>query len=199
MISHLKGILEHIDKRHLVLDVKDVGYHVNVASSTLSRLPKLGEEIKLFTYQVVREDEISLYGFLSKEERSLFAILIGVSGIGPKTALTVLSSFPIDRLVSAITKGDVDLISTVPGIGKKTAQKLIIELKEKVAKAYAIAPADMASGMPGDAPLISDAISAMITLGYSPREARDAILRSGIDLNIQSVEDVLKQALKNLV
>ncbi len=199
MISHLKGILEHIDKRHLVLDVKNVGYHVNVAASTLSRLPKLGEEVKLFTYQVVREDEISLYGFLSKEERSLFSILIGVSGIGPKTALTVLSSFPLDRLVLAITKGDVDLISTVPGIGKKTAQKLIIELKEKVAKAYAIAPADMASGMPGEAPLISDAISAMLSLGYSVREARDAILRSGIDLNSQSVEEVLKQALKNLV
>jgi Holliday junction DNA helicase RuvA len=199
MISHLKGILEHTAKNHIVVDVGSVGYHVNVSPSTLSQLPKEGEEIKLFTYQVVREDDISLYGFLSKEERSLFSLLLSVSGIGPKASLSILSGFPIGKLVTAITQGDVDLISTVPGIGKKTAQKLVIELKEKVAKAYAIKPSDMAIGIKGDAPVVSDAISALIALGYSPREARDTILKSGIDLSTGSVEDVIKQALKNLV
>jgi Holliday junction DNA helicase RuvA len=199
MISHLKGILEHVDKAHLVVDVGDVGYQVHVSSSTLARLPKLGEKIHLYTYQVVREDDISLYGFLAKEERSLFALLLTVNGVGPKVSLAILSGFPIDKLVTAITQGNVDLISTVPGIGKKTAQKLVIELKEKVAKAYAIRPSDMAVGIQGDEPVVSDAISALISLGYSPREARDAILRSGIDLSSQSVEDVIKQALKALV
>jgi len=199
MISHLKGILEHTDKNHVVVEVGSVGYHVNVPPSTLPQLPKVGEEIKLFTYQVVREDDISLYGFLSKEERSLFSLLLSVSGIGPKASLSILSGFPIDKLVAAITREDVDLISTVPGIGKKTAQKLVIELKEKVAKAYAIKPSDMAIGIKGDAPVVSDAISALIALGYSPKEARSTILRSGIDLSAGSVEAIIKQALKNLV
>ena len=199
MISHLKGILEHIDKAHLVVDVGNVGYHVHVSSGSLGRLPKVGEKIHLYTYQVVREDDISLYGFLTKEERNLFALLLTVNGVGPKASLSILSGFPIDKLVAAITKGDVDLISTVPGIGKKTAQKLVIELKEKVAKAYAIMPSDMAIGMGGDEPVVSDAISALISLGYSPREARDAILKCGIDLSSQGVEVMIKQALKSLV
>jgi Holliday junction DNA helicase RuvA len=199
MISHLNGTLEHIDKNHVVVDVGNVGYHINVPTSVLSRLPRVGEIVKFFTYQVVKEDEISLYGFLSKGERSLFSLLLTVNGVGPKASLAILSSFPIDRLVAAITQGNVDLISTVPGIGKKTSQKLVIELKEKVAKAYAIKPADMAIGIQGDAPVVSDAISALIALGYSPREARDAILKSSIDLSSQDVEDVIKQALKALV
>jgi len=199
MISHLNGILEHIGKNHLVVDVENVGYHVNVPASVLARLPKIGEKIKLFTYQVVREDDISLYGFLSKEERNLFSLLLSVSGVGPKVSLAILSSFPVDKLVTAITQANVDLISTVPGIGKKTAQKLVIELKEKVAKAYALKPSDMAIGIEGDAPIVSDSISALISLGYSPREARAAILKVGIDLSSQDVESVIKQALKSLV
>jgi Holliday junction DNA helicase RuvA len=199
MISHLDGILEHIDKAHLVVDVGNVGYRVHVSSGTVARLPKVGEKIKLFTYQVVREDDISLYGFVSKEERNLFSLLLTVSGVGPKASLSIISGFPIDKLVTAITQGNVDLISTVPGIGKKTAQKLVIELKEKVARAYAIKPSDMAVGMGGDEPIVSDAILALISLGYSPKEARNAILRSGIDLSSQNVEEVIKQALKSLV
>jgi Holliday junction DNA helicase RuvA len=200
MISHLKGILEHVDKAHLVVDVGNVGYHVHVASGTLARLPKVGGQVHLYTYQVVREDDISLYGFLTKEERNLFRLLLTVSGVGPKASMSIISAFPIDKVVAAITQANVDLIATVPGIGKKTAQKLVIELKEKVAKAYAIKPSDMTIGMPGgDAPIVSDAISALIALGYSPREARDAILKSGIDLNSENVEDVIKRALKSLV
>lgn len=199
MISHLNGILEHINKDHLVVDVGNVGYHVYVPTTVLANLPKIGDKIKLFTYQVVREDEISLYGFLAKEERNLFSLLLTVNGVGPKASLSILSAFPIDKLVTAITQGNVNLISTVPGIGKKTAQKLVIELKEKVAKAYALKPSEMTVGIPGDEPIISDAISALIALGYSPREARDAILKSGIDLSSQNVEDIIKQALKSLV
>lgn len=199
MISHLNGLLEHIDKSHLVVDVGNVGYQVHVSGGTLSRLPKIGEKIKLFTYQVVREDDISLYGFLAKEERNLFALLLTVSGIGPKASMAILSGFPIDKLVAAITQGNVDLISSVPGVGKKTAQKLVIELKEKVAKAYAIKPSDMAAGLGGDQPIVSDAIAALISLGYSPKEARDSIMGSGIDLSCGDVEGIIKQALKSLI
>jgi Holliday junction DNA helicase RuvA len=199
MISHLNGILEHVDKNHLVVDVSDVGYQVNVSANTLSRLPKIGERVKLYTYQVVREDELSLYGFLSKEERNLFSLLLTVSGVGPKASMSMISAFPIDKLVAAITQANVDLISSVPGIGKKTAQKLVIELKEKVAKVYALKPSDMTIGISGDTPVVSDAISALIALGYSPREARDAILKGGIDLTSQDVEHIIKQALKNLI
>ncbi len=199
MISHLKGILEHVDKAHLVVDVGNVGYQVKISSGTLGRLPKVGEKVHLYTYQVVREDDISLYGFLTREERSLFALLLTVSGIGPKASMSIISAFPIDKIVTAITQGDVDLISSVPGIGKKTAQKLVIELKEKVAKAYAIKPSDMAIGIKGDQPVIQDAISALISLGYTPREARETIMKSGIDLSSSNVEDIIKQALKALV
>ncbi|MEA3493603.1 MAG: Holliday junction branch migration protein RuvA [Candidatus Margulisiibacteriota bacterium] len=199
MISHLKGILEHTDKNHIIIDVGGVGYHVNVPSAILAKLPKTGEEVKLFTYQVVREDDVSLYGFLSKEERSLFSLLLSVSGIGPKASLKIISSFPIDKLVSAIASGDADMITSVPGVGAKTAQKLVIELKEKIAKAYAIKPSEMAIGIKGDTPIVSDAISALIALGYSPREARDTILKSGLDLSAQSVEGIVRQALKNFV
>ena len=199
MISHLNGVLEHVDKNHVVVDVGKVGYHVNLPTSALSRLPKIGGELKLYTYQVVREDDLSLYGFLTKEERNLFSLLLTVSGVGPKASLSILSAFPLDKLVTAITQGNADLLSSVPGIGKKTSQKLVIELKEKVAKAYAIKPSDMTIGISGDQPIVSDAISALIALGYSPREARDTLLKSGIDLSTQSVEDIIKQALKNLV
>ncbi|MBU1027133.1 MAG: Holliday junction branch migration protein RuvA [Candidatus Margulisbacteria bacterium] len=195
----MNGILEHVDKAHLVIDVGNVGYHVYISNATLPRLPKLGEKVKLYTLQVVRENDISLYGFLNKEEKHLFSILLSVSGIGPKAGMSIISSFPIDKLVTAITQGNVDLLSSVPGIGKKTAQKLVIELKDKVAKAYAIKPSDMAVGIQGDQPVISDSISALVSLGYSPREARDAILKSGLDLSYGNVEDIIKQALKSLI
>ena len=201
MIAHLKGIVEQIDKNFLILDVAGIGYHVNVPTATLSRLPSVGSELTLFTVQVVREDSLSLYGFLTNQEKSLFSLLLRVSGVGPKAAMSIISSFPIDKLVAAITSGDTNLISSVPGIGKKTAQKLVIELKEKVAKAYAVKPADMVIGVTVDSEettLVSDAISAMIALGYTPREARQVILQVDLE-TANSVETIIKQALQNLV
>ncbi|MFA5840176.1 MAG: Holliday junction branch migration protein RuvA [Candidatus Margulisiibacteriota bacterium] len=198
MISHLNGTLEHVDKNHVVIDVGGVGYKVFLPTAVLSRLPKIGDKIKLYTYQVVREDDLSLYGFITKEERSLFSLLLTVNGIGPKVSLSILSAFPLDRIVAAITQGNVDMISSIPGIGNKTAQKLVIELKEKVAKAYAIKPSDMIGGLPGNATVVSDAISALISLGYSPKEARDSILKISED-NLTSVEEIVKQALRQLL
>jgi len=198
MISHLIGILEHIDQNHVVIEVGGIGYHVKVPASVLSRLPQAGEKIKLFTIQVVREDDISLYGFINKEERALFSLFLSVSGIGPKLAMALISGFSLDRLVAGIAQGDVDLLSSISGIGRKTAERIVVELKEKIARAYAIKPSEMTAGVKGEQSVISDSISALISLGYSPREARDAIMKLNME-NPQSVEEVVKKALKALV
>lgn len=198
MISHLHGTLEHIEQNHVVIDVGNVGYQVKVPASALGGLPAVGQKVKLFTIQVVREDDISLYGFLNKEERALFTLFLSVSGVGPKTAMAIISGFPIDRLVSAVAQGDIALLSSISGVGKKTAERIVLELKEKIGKAYAIKPSEMAAGMKGDQTVVSDSIAALIALGYSPREAREAIMK--LDLaGAGSVEAILKQALQALV
>ena len=198
MISHLYGILEHIDKDHVVIDVGNVGYKVHVPSTVLSRLPQTGDKVKLFTIQVVREDSVALYGFLNKEERSLFSLFLSVSGIGPKLALALISGFTLDRLVAAIAQADVSLLSSIPGIGRKTAERIIVELKEKISKAYALKPAELGLGMKGDQAIISDSIAALISLGYTPREARETIMRLNLE-SAGSVEEVIRGALKTLV
>ena len=198
MISHLNGILEHIDKDHVVIDVGNVGYKVHVPSTVLSRLPQTGDKVKLFTIQVVREDSVALYGFLNKEERSLFSLFLSVSGIGPKLALALISGFTLDRLVAAIAQADVSLLSSIPGIGRKTAERIIVELKEKISKAYALKPAELSIGMSGNQSVISDSISALISLGYTPREARETIMRLNLE-SAGSVEEVIRGALKTLV
>ncbi len=199
MIAQLTGILDSTDQNSIVVEVNGVGYKVYVPVSMIPKLPKIGEKIKIFTYQVVREDTNDLYGFLRKEERGLFSMLLSVSGIGPKSAIGLLSGIKMEDLVIAIAKGSIDLITTVPGIGLKTAQKLVIELKEKVGKAYAISTGESKKGLPTEEPIISDAIEALMTLGYTPKEAREAIMRSGIDFTkVKGTEDIIKQSLKGL-
>lgn len=198
MISHLVGTLDHVDQNYVVIDVNNVGYHVNVPTAVLSRLPNVGEKVKLFTIQVVRENDISLYGFLSKEERSLFSLLLSVSGIGPKLAMALISGFPANKLVTAIAQADVALISSIPGIGRKTAERIIVELKDRISKAYAIKPSEMALGVKGDQNAISDSISALIALGYSPREARESIIKLNLT-EAKPLEEIIKEALKVLV
>jgi Holliday junction DNA helicase RuvA len=198
MISHLLGVLEQIGQNQVVIDVGNIGYQVKVPSSVLNRLPPAGAKVKLYTIQVVREDDVSLYGFLNNEERSLFSLFLSVSGVGPKTAMAIVSGFPIDRLVGAVAQGDTMLLSSISGVGKKTAERIVLELKEKIAKTYALKPAEMMSGLKGDQTIIADSISALIALGYSPREAREAIMRLKVE-NAVSVEAVLKEALKSLI
>ena len=124
--------------------------------------------------------------------------MLSVSGIGAKTALALLSGFPLDKLVAAIAQADLALLSSIPGVGRKTAERLVVELKEKIGKAYAIKPSDMAGGVPNaEAALASDSISALLSLGYSPREAREAILKLKIEAG-QTVENIIKSALKVL-
>lgn len=199
MIAHLKGTLESVGQNTVVIEVGHIGYLVKVPTAVISRLPVVGEPLKLYTIQIVREDDISLYGFLSTEERSLFSLFLSVSGVGPKMAMALISSFPLDKLVSAVAKGDVALLSSVSGVGKKTAERVVVELKEKIAKQYAVTPQEMGAGIKGgDSSLGSDSISALISLGYSPREARDAVMKVDLE-TVTTVEGVIKTALKNLV
>jgi Holliday junction DNA helicase RuvA len=199
MITHLIGTLEHVENDHIVIDVAGVGYRVNVPTPLTEELPKIGQKVKVHTYLYVQENALTLYGFQTKEERSLFTLLLTVSGVGPKGALSLLSALRIDQLVVAITKGNVDLLTSTPGIGSKTAQRIIIELKEKIGKAYAIEKGEIIRGLPGEEPILKDAVSALMTLGYSPREARQAILNAGIDLTEKiGIEEIIKKALKVL-
>ena len=194
MIAHIQGRLDNIEKNAVIIDVNGIGYKVFVPSSIIDYLPNVGEELKLFTYMVVKEDDQSLYGFKSKEEKNLFTQIISVSGIGPKTGLVLMSQAPVNQLVAAITQGNVDLIKSTPGIGLKTAQRLIIELKEKLAKEFGVKPAEVSVGLSGDQGVVQDAISALMTLGYRPAEAR--ALLSKIDVTPESkVEDIIKSAL----
>ncbi|OGC12103.1 Holliday junction DNA helicase RuvA [candidate division WOR-1 bacterium RIFOXYA12_FULL_52_29] len=199
MISHLNGTLASVDLNSVVIEVGNIGYLVKVPAAVVSRLPAVGGPLKLFTIQIVREDDISLYGFISTEERSLFSLFLSVSGVGPKMAMAIISSFPLDKLVSAVAKGDVALLSSVSGVGKKTAERVVLELREKIAKKYAVTPQEMGTGIKGgESALGSDSISALISLGYSPKEAREAVMRVDLE-QATSVEAVIKTALKNLL
>ncbi|MFA6431303.1 MAG: Holliday junction branch migration protein RuvA [Candidatus Margulisiibacteriota bacterium] len=197
MISHLYGILDHVDTNHVIIDVNNVGYHVKVPAAILNRMPAVGEKVKLLTVQIVKEDDVSLYGFLAKEERALFTHFLSVSGVGPKTAMAVISGFPIDKIISAVACSDVALISSIPGIGKKTAERIIVELKEKFAKVYSPNPTDR--GVPiKDSSVVNDSIAALISLGYSHKEAREAVSRVALKEG-DGVETVVKQSLKALI
>lgn len=198
MISYLDGILKQIDKTGIVVDVAGIGYWVKVAGATLAQLPKLESKIKIYTCHIVREDDESLYGFLTQEEKNIFMLLLSVNGIGPKASMSILSAFPIQQLVSAITSANVSLISTVPGIGSKTAQKLVIELKEKIAKAYALKSGELDLNANDNIPNVNDAVSALVSLGYSLREAKEALQKTGLDIKTADIESLVKSALKAL-
>lgn len=170
MLASLNGVVEAIGKDFVVIQVGGVGFQVSVPQTVLASLSGTGQELTVYTHLHVRENELALYGFDSEEELALFRLLLSVSGIGPKVALSVLSSLPVDQLQAAIAQEDVTLLSRVPGIGPKTAKKLVFDLKDKIA----------AEIMPGEPkPTLTEAdadlIAALTTLGYSVAEAQGAI------------------------
>ena len=177
MIAFLTGRLAFKSPTHLTLDVQGVGYEVHIPLSTYYALPHLGETTALNIHTHLREDAIQLFGFLSQSEKESFLLLTSVSGIGPKLALSVLSSLSVTDLVHAIQSEDVDKLATVPGIGKKSAGRIALELKDKVGKIHGTDPrastAD-ASELEGH---YEDALSALINLGYRAQDAKDALKR----------------------
>ena len=173
MIAILKGKLEEKQTTGIVLDVNGVGYELAVPMSTFCNLPDAGREVRLYVQMVVREDAILLYGFLTREEKSAFQALVKVSGIGSKTALAVLSGMSVQDLASAVSNEQSDLLTRVPGIGKKTAARLVLELKGKLGPELEAA----AVGPQGTAPssVQADVIAGLVALGYSERDAAEAL------------------------
>ncbi len=201
MIGFLRGRVVDFTENTLLLDVSGVGFEINVGARTASFVNKTQEDITIYTYMAVREDDISLYGFLSKDEMNLFKQLLTVSGIGPKGAVQIISSMGADDLRFAILTGDAKGISKSPGIGLKTAQKLILELKDKVGKA---SYEDGVTSLPGitdgfDASDIrSEAAEALTALGYTSSESYKAVKAAYENGDIRDVNDLLKKALKYL-
>ena len=196
MFAHIEGIVAEKNTDSIVIDVHGVGYLLYVSGATLSVAPAVGEKMKLYCVLNVREDAMELYGFYSREEKKMYERLKGVTGIGSKTALQILSALSVRDLSIALVSGDANALTRVPGIGKKTAQRLVLELKDKVddeqltGSAAAVAPAAAAAGPE------AEAIAALMALGYSSAEASKAVAKAAGQT--QDVNQLIFLALKGL-
>lgn len=200
MYSYIKGELAEVNTDHIVVETGGIGYMVYVPAQSLEYLPSIGDDIKIYTYLYIREDAMILYGFLTKDDLEVFKLLITVSGIGPKGGLSILSTLSSDDLRFAILSGDSKAISKAPGIGSKTAQRVIIDLKDKMSLEEAfekkLENTENAFKMPeGNSAVKNDAVLALNALGYSSTESLKAVSKVEITEGMD-VEDVLKQALK---
>jgi len=191
MIASLQGVIDAVSKDNMIVNVNGIGFKVAVTTSVLSELGVVGREVKLYTHMHVREDDLSLYGFGSLDEMKLFETLISVSGLGPKTAMGMLSAMSADQVAMAIASGSVEILTTIPGIGKKTADRLILELKDKVGGVMISTPAGRA------AQENADVVGALVSLGYSVQETTHAVnaLPTGKKLTL---EEKIKLALQYL-
>ena len=201
MIAFVKGRIDDISEENVVLDVGGIGYNIKISTGTAASLPGLGEEIKLYTYTCVREDMFSLFGFLTRDELEIFKKLITVNGIGPKGGLAILSAMSADDLRFAIISGDAASISKAPGIGKKTAERVILDLKDKISIEDTLVQKEIHqysdSNGRGDQHAKNEAVEALTALGYSATDALHAVKAVQIEDDMD-VETVLKLALKNM-
>ena len=200
MYAYIKGELAEINTDHIVIEAGGIGYQVFISLQTFDYLPSVGENLKIYTYLYLREDAMILYGFLTKDDLELFKLLISVSGIGPKGGLAILSTLEADDLRFAILSGDAKAISKAPGVGGKTAQRVILELKDKLsledafeAKTEHVQKNAAAAG----GSVKNDAVMALTALGYSSTESLKAVSAVEITADMD-VEEVLKAALKHL-
>lgn len=202
MIAYVNGIVEDIAEDNVVLDVNGLGYNIKISADTASRLPGIGEPVKLYTYTCVREDAFLLYGFLTRGDLEIFKKLITVNGIGPKGGLAILSVMDGDDLRFAILSGDVKAISKAPGIGSKTAQRVILDLKDKISYDDTMIEKEISATVSGnsfkaDTPQKKEAIEALISLGYGQTESTKAVNAiEGIENMDSGV--ILKAALKKM-
>lgn len=200
MYEYIKGKYGGINKDYIVVENNGIGYKIYTSGTSIAKMPNINDEIKLYLEQIVRDDFIGLYGFLTKEEREMFNLLLTINGVGAKASLSLLSISNINTLKLAILSEDYKLLTKAPGIGKKIAQRIILELKEKIGK--------MQDNLnPGEENIISgnsnvgeknfnEALGALISLGFSEKEAKGALKNVNLDT---SIEDIIKKALKHLV
>lgn len=196
MFAYINGILDSKTNNYVVVETGGVGYRIFMPSTAIEKLPEVGQKVKIHTYYYVREDNISLYGFNTLEERTMFELLLSVSGIGAKSAIVILSEVSPSKFALAVISNDVSSLVKVPGIGQKTAQRIILELKDKLKTEEAISKQEetilnkeenIGNGA------IEEALSALQVLGYQKKEAQNALAK--IDVNGASVEDLIKKAL----
>lgn len=193
MITHIKGRLSEKSPTNVVIETNGIGYWINISLTTFSQIPDQ-ENIKLFTHLQIKEDSHSLYGFYTQKEREIFRLLISVSGVGTSTARTMLSSLTPDQVIDAISSNNVSIVQSVKGIGSKTAQRLIIELRDKVLKIYDIDEAFVDSNNTTR----EEALSALEVLGINKKSAErlvDKIIKDNLDI---TVEEIIKETLKNI-
>lgn len=199
MIGWLEGRLREKRPPHLLLDVNGVGYELEAPMTTFYTLPQPGETIKLFTHQVVRDDAHQLYGFSERRDRDVFRMLLRVSGVGAKIGLAILSGMDANAFSRCVFEGDTASLSKLPGIGKKTAERLVIEMRDRLEKADGQAGANLTSGTPAAerADPVGEAVSALVALGFKPQEASQRV--RAIDAGGLACEDIVRLALQSLV
>jgi Holliday junction DNA helicase RuvA len=196
LIAYLEGKLIEKNPTHLILEVSGVGYSINIPVSTFSNLGETGQMVKVLTCQQVREDTLKLYGFSTRPEKDLFELLISVNGVGPKVALGILSCIPVDEFQRSVLQEDLDILTTISGVGKKTAQRLIVELKEKLSKV------DLGEMKKREeevtfAPAQEEALMALVSLGYTKPDAKRVLEKVTTDTEeVLPVEELIKRALK---
>lgn len=195
MIGHLQGKLIHKEPPSLLVDVGGVGYELEAPMTTFYDLPVTGELVKLYTHLVVREDAQLLYGFSKEPQRRLFRELIKISGIGPRVALAILSGMSGAEFSECIVNGDVSRLTQIPGIGRKTSERLIVEMRDKMTEG-AIADIELAASSPAKSDPIGESVSALISLGYKPQEASRLV--RGVATEGLATEDIIRQALKRM-
>ena len=194
MIGSLIGLIKDKKPSLVLLEVNGVGYEVHIPLSTSFQLPNNGESTFILTHLVIRDDQHTLYGFATEEERKLFRTLIKISGVGAKMALTILSGINVNGFVQSVINGDVDTLVHLPGIGKKTAERLIVEMKDKI-QDVTDSP-DLTGSAASDNNMLLEARNALVNLGYKSSEARKILDK--IDTTGLEVEELLRQALKSL-
>ena len=205
MYAYIKGTIEEIAEDAVVVEAGGIGYNIKISTATAALLPGVGNEVKIYTYTLVREDAFALFGFLTRDDLEIFKKLIAVSGIGPKGGLAILSVMSADDLRFAVMAGDAKAIAKAPGIGKKTAERGVLELRDKISLEDTLngigVPADetgtAAGAQGGDNLMRREAIEALVALGYSASDATAAVKKVEITENATS-ETILKLALKHM-
>jgi len=197
MIASLKGEILHKSPESVIIDVNGVGYQVNIPLSTFYKLPLKNDRVYLFTYTHLRQDAIQLFGFLTTEEKKLFEMLISVSGIGPKLAITILSGITIEEFKNGILNRDTVRLSKIPGVGRKTSERLIFELSEKVVKLESRSEMPELSEISAAKQIRADSLSALINLGYKKGVAEEAISKAANNIGGDiTLEKLIKESLK---
>lgn len=196
MYEYIKGLFVGLTKDYVVIENNNIGYKIFTSGSTISNLPNTGMEVKLHLQQIVREDFIGLYGFLTKEEIDMFNLLLTINGVGAKATLSLMSICNVNNLKYAILSGDEKTLTKAPGIGKKIAQRIILELKDKINLEEMVKSNTLKVGSVNEERKTSEVFGALIALGYSEKEAEKAV--SNVD-NTKSVEDMIKSCLQFLM